>query len=110
MFRQTTCSVLGKMKRDDDCRVDHSPCADPRVSAIRAPRTPIGFGADRGLYNCIDEEHAKEIADELAERLYCQRNRFKAWENKGLQPVLFPRLDVLLLFRQARNKFLLVLF
>ena len=80
------------------------------MSAIRAPRTPIGFVADRGLHNCIDEEHAKEIADELAERLYCQRSRFKAWENEGLQPVLFPRLDVLLLFRQARNKFLLVLF
>ena len=44
-FRQTTCSVLGKMKRDDVCQVDHSPCADPTVSAIRAPRTPIGFGA-----------------------------------------------------------------
>jgi hypothetical protein len=31
-------------------------------------------------------------------------------QNEGLQPVLFPRLDVSLLFRQARNKFLLVLF
>src|ERR1700753_327905 len=37
---------------------------------------------------------AREIADELAGRRYCQRNRFKAWENKGLQPVLFPRIDV----------------
>ena len=27
------------------------------------------FIADRGLYDCIDEEHAKEIADEIAERL-----------------------------------------
>lgn len=27
------------------------------------------FVADRGLHECIDEEHAKEVADEIAERL-----------------------------------------
>jgi hypothetical protein len=27
------------------------------------------FIAGRGLHDCIDEEHAKEIADEIAERL-----------------------------------------
>src|ERR1700743_979279 len=39
---------------------------------------------------------AREIADELAGRRYCQRNRFKAWENTGPQPVLSPRMNLLL--------------
>ena len=27
------------------------------------------FIADRGVHDCIDEDHAREIADEIAERL-----------------------------------------
>jgi hypothetical protein len=106
-----------------------------QVRASRARRfNPPGFFAFAGrgklLIPCpcsrrplgaVDAAGGKNLAAHLRSKLLSRSSGIVlttkapgSWsprsQSKGLQLVLFPRSDVSRLFRQARNKFLLVLF